>query len=284
MGKQQSFDRSAEDTGNIVLFEHVNLTVPDQELAALFYVSGLGFTRDPYIDFGTRNMWVNAGEQQFHLPKAGAQIFRGHISIVVPDLDGLAQRLEALAKPLAGSAFGFKRHPDHLAVRCPWGNDIRAHAPGHFPLMDLGITNIDMQVPVGAAPGIARFYERVIGCASSTAKGVTRVKVGYNQHLVFTETEAEIAAYDGHHIAVYVADFSGPHDRLEQRGMISEESDQYQYRFQAIFDPDSGETLTELEHEVRSLSHPMYRRALVNRNPAVNFFTYRKGKEIYTPS
>ena len=61
--------------GNIVLFEHVNLTVPDQELAALFYVTGLGFTRDPYIDFGTRNMWVNAGEQQFHLPKAGAQIF-----------------------------------------------------------------------------------------------------------------------------------------------------------------------------------------------------------------
>ena len=44
-----------------------------------------------------------------------------------------------------------------------------------------------------------------------------------------------------------------------------------------------GETLAEIEHEVRSLSHAMYHRNLVNRNPAVNFFTYRKGNEIYTP-
>ena len=51
------------------MLEHVNLTVPDQGIAALFYVTGLGFTRDPYIDFGTFNMWVNLGEQQFHLPK-----------------------------------------------------------------------------------------------------------------------------------------------------------------------------------------------------------------------
>ena len=48
---------------------------------------------------------------------------------------------------------------------------------------------------------------------------------------------------------------------------------------------DNNETgLFELEHEVRSLSHQMYRRPLVNRNPAVNFFTYRKGKETFTPA
>ena len=45
----------------------------------------------------------------------------------------------------------------------------------------------------------------------------------------------------------------------------------------------AGEQLAEIEHEVRSLSHAMYHRNLVNRNPAVNFFTYRKGNEIYTP-
>ena len=85
--REQRFDRSAEDVGNIVMLEHVNLTVPDQGLAALFYVTGLGFTRDPYIDFGTFNMWVNLGEQQFHLPKSQAQVFRGRITVVVPDLD-----------------------------------------------------------------------------------------------------------------------------------------------------------------------------------------------------
>ena len=34
---------------NIRLLEHVNLTQPDQRLATLFYVVGLGLTRDPYM-------------------------------------------------------------------------------------------------------------------------------------------------------------------------------------------------------------------------------------------
>ena len=94
------FDRAGEDVGNIVMLEHVNLTVPDQGVAALFYVTGLGFTRDPYIDFGTFNMWVNLGEQQFHLPKAKAQVFRGHIAVVVPDLEDLKKRLKFISKPM----------------------------------------------------------------------------------------------------------------------------------------------------------------------------------------
>ena len=49
------FDRARDDVGNVIALEHVNLTVPDQQIAALFYVTGLGGTRDPYIDFGTFN-------------------------------------------------------------------------------------------------------------------------------------------------------------------------------------------------------------------------------------
>ena len=81
-----------------------------------------------------------------------------------------------------------------------------------------------------------------------------------------------------------MANFSRPHAWLNERGLITEESDQFQYRFQAIVDPEGGETLYELEHEVRSLSHAMYRRPLVNRNPATNFFTYRRGNEQFSPS
>ena len=77
MSEAREFNRAEENVGNILNMEHVNLTVPDQQLAALFYVSGLGFTRDPYIDFGTFNMWINVGGQQFHLPKNDAQKFRG---------------------------------------------------------------------------------------------------------------------------------------------------------------------------------------------------------------
>jgi catechol-2,3-dioxygenase len=278
-----AYDRRREDVGNILQLEHVNLTVPDQGLAALFYVTGLGFTRDPYIDFGTRNMWINFGEQQFHLPLGEAQVFRGHLDVAVPDLDDLEQRLERVAKPLAGTGFTFARRDATVHVRCPWGNDIRVHGPDAFPRMPLGLPRVTVNVAPGTAAGIARFYREIIGCPALCEGSVADVRVGHNQTLRFAETDAAIAPYDGHHIAVYVADFSGPHQRLQERGLITEESDAVQYRFQAIVDPDDGTPLTELEHEVRALGHPMYRRPLVNRNPAVGFMNYRQGKEIFTP-
>ena len=55
--------------------------------------------------------------------------------------------------------------------------------------------------------------------------------------------------------------------RLMERGLVTEESNQYQYRFRDIVDLDSGKHLFTIEHEVRSITHPMYPRPLVNRNP-----------------
>ncbi len=46
---QPGYDRTVEDLGNIVELGHVNVTVPDQHLAGLFYIAGLGLTRDPYL-------------------------------------------------------------------------------------------------------------------------------------------------------------------------------------------------------------------------------------------
>ena len=79
-------DHSDEDVGNIVLLENVNLQVPDQSLAIFFYIVGLGLTRDPYFNIGLRNMWANAGEQQFHLPTRPAQVIQGLSGYVMPDL------------------------------------------------------------------------------------------------------------------------------------------------------------------------------------------------------
>ena len=105
LAEARSFDRAAEDVGNVQLLEHVNLTVPDQGIASMFYVTGLGFTRDPYIDFGTLNMWVNLGDQQFHLPTNKAQVLRGHVGVVVPSLEGLQKRLKFAARGLADTQF-----------------------------------------------------------------------------------------------------------------------------------------------------------------------------------
>jgi hypothetical protein len=278
-----AYDRSAEDVGNVLLLEHLNVTVPDQELAALFYVTGLGFTRDPYIDFGTRNMWVNAGENQFHLPKGRPQRFRGTIGIVVPDLEQLHQRLGRLTKALAGTEFAWTPAGGCTHVTCPWGNRFQVCDHGPDGSMELGLAYLDMTVPPGTAEGIARFYRAVMGCAATATSGSAIVHMGRNQTLRFTETDAPIPEYDGHHVAIYVADFSGPHRQFASRGLITEETDAHQYRFQAIFDPENGTTLAELEHEVRSLHHPMYQRPLVNRNSGMDFFTYRKGLDQHVP-
>lgn len=281
-GKAQ-FDRERDDVGNVIALEHVNLTVPDLEIAALFYVTGLGGTRDPYIDFGTfNNMWVNVGEQQFHLPRGAAQLWRGHIGFVVPSLQQLRERLDRIARGLKDTRFGYQVFDDHLDVTCPWGNQLRCYAPDGFG-MSLGIAYVEIDVPVDTTPAIARFYQRVLGAPARQSAGVAEIAMGCRQCLRFRETTSEIPAYDGHHIAIYIASFSTPHAWLATKDLISEESDAHQYRFTAIVDPDTGNRITELEHEVRSLHHPMFNRPLVNRNAAQGFANFRRGREVFVP-
>jgi len=97
------------------------------------------------------------------------------------------------------------------------------------------------------------------------------------------ETDAAIAPYDGHHVAVYISNFSGPHAWLVEHGLLTEESNPYQYRFQVIADPEGGRRLSEIEHEVRCATHPMYMRPLVNRNAAQRQATYVRGRDAFVP-
>ncbi len=281
----QAFDRSAEDVGNIVALEHVNVTVPDQSMAHLFYVTGMGFTRDPYIDFGMRNMWINLGRQQFHLPVAKPQVLRGVTGIVVPSIDELTARLERVAPLLGDSRLAWRDANGHLEITCPWGNRLDAHPPGLFGTMTLGMPYVRFHVPAGTADGIARFYREVMDAPAEVVAGnrgrLARAAVGGEQAIEYLETDGPVPDYDGHHIAVYVADFSGVHSRLEERGLVSEESDPCQYRFEHIVDPDGGEPLFQIQHEVRSMTHPMYGRPLVNRNPAQNNRQYRRGHDAF---
>ena len=85
--------------------------------------------------------------------------------------------------------------------------------------------------------------------------------------------------FDGHHLQVYAQEFSGPHDELEKRGLITEESDQYQYRWQDIACLDTGKCLFTIEHEIRSVTHPLHNRHMVNRNPSQNNRHYQMGAD-----
>jgi hypothetical protein len=281
---QNNFDRAAEDLGNSIHLEHVNVQIPDQRLAQLFYVAGLGLTRDPYMMPADTNMWVNVGRSQFHLPTGKPQVVRGHTGLVIPGRAALLARLAAVAKKLEGTKFAFSEHNDYVAATCPWGNKVRVHEPdaARFGRISLGIPYVEFDVPVGSAKAIAAFYPAVFGTPASVANGdgtVARTLMGRNQYLQFRETDAPQPEFDGHHVQMYITDFSGPYRRLKERNLISLEDNQYQYRFQDIVDIDSGKRLFTVEHEVRSFTHPMCLRPLVNRNPATNNRNYTNGHD-----
>jgi len=285
----QRFDRHRQDVGNVVFLEHVNVRVPDQRLATAFYIQGLGFTRDPYVMVGVENMWINMGQTQFHLPTGEPNLMRGHVEIVVPDLEALPARLDAVRDHLKDTKFSYSVEDKYIAVTAPWGNRLRLHAAGPaFGDMTLGITHVEIPVEAGRAAGIARFYEKVLGAPSTVtpdAEGVAaHVKVSQRQEMVFRETSKPIPAYDGYHVAVYITNFSGPHEWLDKHGLVSEESNEYQYRFDKIVDPDTREVLCVIEHEVRCYTHPMFFRPLVNRNPAQRQATYQRGRDAFYPA
>ena len=277
-----------EDVGNIISLEHINVQVPDQSTAVLFYVVGMGFTRDPYLTVGLNNMWINVGEQQFHLPTRKAQVIDGHIGVVVADLEALENRLQQVADGLKASKFSFQRKSDYIDVVCPWGNRYRCHpSQPAFGDMTLGIPYVEFFVKPGAIEPIVRFYREAFSAPaaveSAPSGSLGRVKIGRSQSLIFRETSGPIADYDGHHIAVYVAHFSGPYNYLAKRGLISEDVRNHQFRFKNIIDPASGDTVFLLEHEVRSLRHPMYQRPFVNRDPAQSQRAYHRGWDAFVP-
>ena len=170
---QKTFDRAAEDLGNSVHLEHVNVAIPDQRLAQLFYAAGLGLTRDPYLQVMDDNMWMNAGRSQFHLPTGKAQVLRGKTGIVIEGREALLNRLKTVQPKLADTKFGFAEHNDYVEATCPWGNRVRLHEPDatRFGRIVLGIPYVEFDVPVGTAKGIAKFYEQMIGTPATVVIG-----------------------------------------------------------------------------------------------------------------
>ncbi|MGD0851681.1 hypothetical protein, partial [Bradyrhizobium sp.] len=249
-----------------------------------FYVAGLGLTRDPYLMVSDDNMWVNAGRSQFHLPSGEAQLLRGHTGIVISGRAALLDRLARVAKKLHGTKFAFSEHNDYVEAICPWGNRVHCHEPdaARFGRITLGIPYVEFAVPAGTAKGIVAFYPEIMGMPAELDHGdatLARVKFGKDQYLLFRETDRPQPDYDGHHVQMYITDFSGPYRRLAERDLIFSEDNQYQYRFRDIIDPLSGKHLFTIEHEVRSTTHPMFLRPLVNRNPAQTNLNYSHGHD-----
>ena len=277
-----TYDRASEDLGNIVNLGHVNFRVPDQGLATSFYMGGLGLTRDPFMMTGISNMWVNIGDSQFHLPTGPATVADGVLTgLVFPDLGELLTRLERVRGELAGTRFDFHAVADRVEVTCPWGNRFDCYAPDRqrFGPYRLLMSFVRFEVARGAAEPIARFYREVMGAVSKYANGEARVSCGHHQTMIFAECDAPKPACLDHHVQFYLADFSGPYDRMKAMGLRIKESSQWQYQILSIPDMASGAEVFPLDHEIRSMTHPMFGRQLINRNPAQAIFSYAAGQD-----
>jgi len=210
---------------------------------------------------------------------------RGVVGLVAPDRAALLERLTKAREALADTKFDFRESNDCVETVCPWGNRIHMHTPDkeRFGRIQLGMPYVRFDVRPGAAPGIARFYREVMHAPSDvTTNGAgpeARVQVGEKQYFYFRETDAPEQVYDRAHVQIYIADFSGPHRRLMELGLITAESNEYEYRFKDIIDLDTREVLFTVEHETRSQTNPMYGRPLVNRNPAATNMDYKPGHD-----
>ena len=272
------------DVGKIVHLEHVNVRIPDQRIATIFYVSGLGLTRDPYLMTGIDNMWVNVGRSQFHMPTGQPQVVRGHVGLVLPNREALLRRLAKVRGALADTRFAVHEHADFVEAVSPWGNRLRCYEPdAAFGPVRLGIPYVELEVPPDSAEAIVRFYREIFETPAEVktdkAGRMARVLVGEDQYLQFRETDAAAPPYDGHHIQIYVENYAPTHDRLDKLGLVTEISNEHQYRFTDITDLAKRRTLFVLEHEVRSVRNPLYRRPLVNRNPDQTNMAYTPGAD-----
>jgi hypothetical protein len=282
---EKHYDRSTQDLGNIVNLGHVNVCITDQHLATHYYVTGLGLTRDPFLNTGAGNMWINVGTAQFHLPMGQPEVLRGSTGLVLPDRAALLDRLARVRKPLEGTKFDFRESNDGVETICPWGNRINVHTPDadRFGRIVLGMPYVEFDVRPGTVDRIARFYREVVGALATVVENGSgrkaRVQVGERQYWYFAETEAPERPFDGHHVQIYFTDFSGPYRRLQALGLITSEVNDYEYRFKDIVDVDTREVLFTVEHEVRSQTHPLYGRPLLNRNPAQTNMDYRPGHD-----
>ncbi len=170
--------------------------------------------------------------------------------------------------------------------RVPWGNKLLIHEAGSFGRMQLGMPYVEFDVPSGSAKAIADFYRKVFETPASVDEN--------GRHA------------GGARFGRPLAGAGVPRDQVEARGLltaitsrstsptsrgrtsacssgtsITEESNQYQYRFVDITDLESGKPLFQIEHEVRCMTHPLYARPLVNRNPAQTNRNYVPGRDAW---
>ncbi|MEK9724065.1 MAG: hypothetical protein VW405_11380 [Rhodospirillaceae bacterium] len=264
------------EIGRLVHLEHVNFTVDDHDLATVFLMGGLGFTRDPYKRTDHHNMGVNVGMQQFHLPLRSRPTppFPGVVGLIVPDLKAVRERLGYIEKDghFKGTPYKTQMKAGALEIVSPFGVALRLHQAGKLAFQrPVGIPYVDIHVAPGSARPLARYYRQVMGCPASVGKlggeTVCRVTVGPNQELRFRERDGIDHDLHNFHVAIYTADYNALRDTAQANASFMGDARDQTFFLDRLYDPDNGETILRFQHEMRGLFHADYMRQLVNRWP-----------------
>ena len=179
---EKTYDRGTQDVGNVLALEHVNVTVPDPELAALFYVVGPRLHPRPLHRLRRPpTCGSTSARSSSTCPRATRRCCGARSASCVPDLEQLKAApgplRAALRRPPGGHGLrvhrGRRRHAaDHLPVGQPVPG-ARGRATPSAASASACPTSTSTSPP-GAADGIARFYDEVIGAPASRHRGRRR--------------------------------------------------------------------------------------------------------------
>ncbi|MEP5723444.1 MAG: hypothetical protein ABJL64_14635 [Rhizobiaceae bacterium] len=267
------------EIGGIVHLDHVNFETPDHELATVFYINGLGLTRDPYRRADEQNMGINVGLQQFHLPRRGEQTppFYGVVGLVVPDIEGIKKRCDLLSKlgKFDGTPYRWVQEGSAVLVTSPFGVQFRLHRAEDFVFQrPLGIAYVEVSVPLQTADGIAKFYSKIVKAPVQVrdieAGKTALVSAGPHQQIRFVERSLDDYRTHSMHISYHVTHYNELRETVADHDSLMGAGRGEVFFFNKIFDPDTGEFIFEIQNEVRSIYHPDFMRPLINRWPIVD--------------
>jgi hypothetical protein len=212
------------------------------------------------------------GMDRFGNPYVELTNHQGNVFFCRPETNQGARRVDQIRQPIVS-------HTDSEL----WGSVAAQYGK---ELSDCcGMDFVEFSCPKGSAEKIALFYDSVFDAPATVvddgSSKVAIVAVGAvnagngaaDQSIIFREVDSpDIPVYDGHHIAIFVGDkkedFEQAYRNCELAGLIwvnprfSDKADSLegarewkQFRFKNIIDMETGETIMELEHEMRSKEH-----------------------------
>jgi len=192
--------------------------------------------------------------------------------------------------------------PRSLHITCPYGNRFHAQEQpqGHWLTtspdhrndpsdaslpglpggrsLGLGLQYVRFDAPLGSANLIAAFYQHYLDIPARCivdVDGVGRkavIEVNGHQNIEFVEV-ADVADYDGHHLALYISNFEDAYERCAKDELVYNNPrfphlvydtletalELSEFRTLHIVNPlQPSEIVYTLEHEVRNLDHTGY--------------------------